>query len=1107
MLANERLIFKMSLEQKVKLLTSTNLYENSSNENYEFPVFRLTRKPLEGSAGVFATQFPSDRALASCWNSALVTEVYAKHGEEVATVKKYPYFNVTDCLSAENISEDYFLTASTLGSKAKGLARARQFVNFEEFVPAQGEEPAVKNLQAVISDSPLRSVYLKSPENIDNYKAQQNDGCLFYGVAGSVEEALRYFFNGCTLVFLKDNFTEELISKLKHLTVEYRSAYTDYRAKEITLSQLDALCQSLEVFDEELLDKACDRIISALLEMRKRGQESLTVKTALNPNHVATFDEVSDDALSVTAARQSVVLIKNSGVLPLSNTAKVAVLGESAKDFTYQAEYYSGKPTADRLPFYSINNYEINTTGFASGYAKGEGARRDLIDIAVDLGKEADVALVYLSAEKGEKTLPEGQLELIEELGKNHVQIIAVVSSDGVLDLAFAQKCAAVLLTHRGGQGTTPAVLDIIKGIATPSGRLTQTVPMNVENTQHYTVIPRNEVRYPFGYGLSYTKFEYSNLKINGRGISCTVKNVGDCDGFAVPQFYVQKFRSSGIFKDKILRGFAKVYVKRNDSARVEIPFDENTFKVYDSKTGLYRIEGGEYTVKISENYFDDRLVGSIKLSEYVFKEHYKGELVESVSSSDGTKVKFDVNQEPPEVRKAKKQLPFGLKLFVAILITLYYEGVMAALAFTDIIAGKDLISYLVIGGLAVVCLALFITYVAIIAKRRKKQHYVPVNDVLSDLVENVKEFDQISKVTYIEPVEEEPEEEEDFTVMAAEEVQTEKSYDLSIEEDEEVDVTDKITFNEICGNFQAYAQSKGVVVDITSVRALFAAIGASKIIIVTTKNTDVMPDFLEALNGYFNSRELTVAGSAWKSLNDLVWKQQYDKFVLSDFANTVYSATKSPDRLYGAVIDGVDAETLLSWFAPFVTYANHPTEEHNVTFNEELSVRLPDNIFYVLSPAEGLGDKFPREVADAALQLDLVLSKTEESGEYIEADVISKNALLDLVKEARENYYLSERIWKKVDELFETVRATEKFRLGNKNTLQLEKFTSVLLECGGDEAECITDIFLAKIVPLLKLTKTYAQDGGDKTVFGIVEKLFNEEELTKIQRALNKPV
>ncbi|MDE7082453.1 MAG: glycoside hydrolase family 3 C-terminal domain-containing protein [Clostridia bacterium] len=1100
MLANERLIIKMSIEQKVKLVTSLKLYESSPDENYEFPVFKLTRNPLEESAGVYATQFPSDKALASSWNMPLISEVYAKHGEEVAAVKKYSCFNLTNSKENENISEDYFLTSRTLLSKLKGLSRSRQFTSFEEFADCDGQP--VRNLQdVVLSGSSPRSVFLKSPQSIEKYSKQKEDGSLFFGVAKSAEEALRYFFNGFTLVFLEEDFTENLIELLKRLTVAYRAAYADYRSEDISITELDRRCQSLEIFDEEILNTACDRLISTLLEMRKRGQETIPAACGINTNHAAVFDEVTDDALSITAARQSAVLLKNSGVLPLSNTAKVAVLGECAKEFSYQADFFSGKATSERVPFYAINNYEINATGFASGYAKGESGRRDLIETALDLGKEADFTLLYLSAEKDAKTLPEGQTELIDELFKHGVKIIAVVASDGVIDCAFAEKCAAVLLTYRGGQSATRAVLDILKGLATPSGRLADAIPVDVEKEINFVTAPRSEVRYPFGYGLSYTQFEYSNLKINERGISCTVKNTGNFDGFAVPQFYLKKANSQGIFKDKILRGFAKVYVKKKDAVRVEIPFDENTFKVFDREKGLYVIEGGEYSVTVAENYYDDKLTGTVTLSEYVFKEKYSGEVVESVANGDGTAIKFDPNQEPPEVRKAKKQLSFGLKLFVAILLSLYYEGIMAVLAFTDIVSGKDIIFYSVIGVLAAVCLVLFITYVAIIARKRKKQHYVPVNDVLTDLVENVKEFDEIAKVTYAEPLANEPKEEE--PEFDTEEVQAEKTYDVSVGEDlEEVDLTEQITLNEICNNFQSYAQSRGVVVDVTSVRALFAAISASKIVIVTTKNTDVMPDFLAALNGYFNGRELTVTGSEWNALSDALWKQQGEKFVLSDFANAVYSATKSADKLCGVAI-GEITDNINKWFAPFIKYANHPTEEHILTLNEELSFRLPDNFRYILSPAEGC-DKFSRDVADASLQLDLVLSRCD-AGDAVEPVNISVNALCDLVKEARENYYLSEKFWKKLDELFETVRATDKIRLGNKNTLQLEKFSSVILECGGDEAECVTDIFLAKIVPVLKLTKTYSQDGGEKTLFGIIEKLFNEEELTKIQRALSK--
>lgn len=1086
MFENERLIYKMSIEQKVKLVTSPNLYQNSADENYEFPVFRLTRNPLEGSTGIFATQFPSDRALASSWNPSLITEVYKKRGEEAFAVKPYSYFNVTDDIAAEGVSEDYFLTAKTLAAKINGLSEVGQFANFEE--ACGGNDGLSNNFRdLVLNGCSPRSVYVKSPDNAQNYKARAKDALLF-GVAGNIETALNYFLNGCALVFLKTDFTAELVSRLEKLTVDYRSAYASYRAEEITVSELDRRCQALEIFDETILDKACDRLISSLLNMRELSLRPVC-KNGLNMNRLAKFDEVAGNDLALVAARQSVVLLKNDGALPLSATEKVAVLGECAKDYGYQSDFFSGSATRESTPFTEINGYDINAIGFASGYARAQSGKKELIDTALELAKEAGTALVYLSAEKDENVLPAGQTELVDALYRNSVKIIAVVASDGAVDLSFADKCAAVLLTYRAGQESSRAVLDILKGIATPSGRLTEAL----------------SPRYPFGYGLTYTQFEYSNLRINERGVSCTVKNVGSFGGFAVPQFFLQKPLSDGFFKQKLLRGFQKVYVNKGDAVRVEFPFDTDTFKVYDEKSGLYRIEGGEYTVSVGENFDDIRLAGTVTLSEFVFKDGFENEIVETVSG--GTDIKFDVNQEPPEVRKAKKKLPFGLKLFVALLLFAYYEGVMAALAFTDIVSVKDIIFYSVIGALAGVCLVAFIAYVAVIAKNRKKQHYVPVNDVLTDLVENVKEFDEIAKVTYFDPLAEEPEEEEPapdaLPAVTVEDVK-EETYDLSFTEGEELEV-EHVTFNEICSNFQSYVRHFGVQVDIASVRSLIAAVSASKIVVVSSKNTEVLPDFLTALSEYFHSGKVTSAGVEWGATSDLLWKRDGDKFAVSDFVNSVYSATKAPERLCAAVVDGVKAESITSWFAPFIRYANHPTEEHNLTLNEELSFRLPDNFVYFLSPAEGCGN-FPREVADACLQLDIALIKCE-TGEEVEAKNIPSAELSDLVKDARENFFMSEKVYKKLDELFETVRASEKFGLGNKNTLQLEKFTSVLLECGGDETECVNNIFIAKIVPLLKLTKTYLSDGGEKTVFGFIEKLFGEEDLTKIQRALSKAV
>ena len=348
---------------------------------------------------------------------------------------------MTDDIAAEGVSEDYFLTAKTLAAKINGLSEVGQFANFEE--ACGGNDGLSNNFRdLVLNGSSPRSVYVKSPDNAQNYKARAKDALLF-GVAGNIETALSYFLNGCALVFLKTDFTAELVSRLEKLTVDYRSAYASYRAEEITVSELDRRCQALEIFDETILDKACDRLISSLLNMRELSLRPVC-KNGLNMNRLAKFDEVAGNDLALVAARQSVVLLKNDGALPLSATEKVAVLGECAKDYGYQSDYFSGSATRESTPFTEINGYDINAIGFASGYARAQSGKKELIDTALELAKEAGTALVYLSAEKDENVLPAGQTELVDALYRNSVKIIAVVASDGAVTLALrisARRC------------------------------------------------------------------------------------------------------------------------------------------------------------------------------------------------------------------------------------------------------------------------------------------------------------------------------------------------------------------------------------------------------------------------------------------------------------------------------------------------------------------------------------------------------------------------------------------------------------------------------------------------------------------------------------------
>ena len=182
------------------------------------------------------------------------------------------------------------------------------------------------------------------------------------------------------------------------------------------------------------------------------------------------------------------------------------------------------------------------------------------------------------------------------------------------------------------------------------------------------------------------------------------------------------------------------------------------------------------------------------------------------------------------------------------------------------------------------------------------------------------------------------------------------------------------------------------------------------------------------------------------------------------------------------------------------------PSERHVLKINDELKINLSKNINYILVPTTSAYVEYiTRDLANACVCINMVISSATKEIETPEVKNLSYQDFQDLVIQAKEEVYLNEKIWKKIDELEESIGAVERFRIGNKNTLQIERYTSVLLECGGDDSEAFSNIFVGKIVPILKNTATYKKDGGERTIIGLVEKIFNEEDLGRIKKALNK--
>lgn len=1098
MLANERLLKKMSLEQKLKFITSPTLYETAEVDSYSFPVLKFGVHEFKDTV---ATQFPSERNLAATWNMQLVGDAFRAIAAECRVVNSYEYFGASNDVEYDDVTSDYYLKGRYYVEKIRGLTTGRQPVNFDV---CTSEHPEVAQLRRMLCDEVMAncrpdSVILKRPEDMNDFGTRYKYHNAYFGVATSVKECLQYLLGGCVLVFLYgEGILEELLNVLPERIDAYKNAYAAFRAGKMSVSDFDASVRRFDIFDGEIIDKACDKLLNVLVKMKSEEVMERPLMTGLEQGRETYIDEITHDAVALEAARQSAILLKNEKILPIGHSVNVAVLGEYANNYSYQQQYFTAKPTVKRLPFEDINRYELTTVGYCAGYARGEVGRTDLLHTACNLCQKADVAIVYLAAKPGEKSLPPEQLELLSALHGRAVKIIAVVAADEYIDFSFDYMCAAVLFTGNGGQEAVIAALDIITGKQSPSGRL-------VEGILSYAGGELQE-KYPKGYGLSYAKFEYKNLRVNHGGISFTVRNTSRYDSFAVPQLYIRKTDSPNYFSTKILKGFAKVFVAAGDSQRVEIPFDENTFRVYNDKKNVYFIEGGEYEIFVSENYSKDRLTGTVTLKDFTFDREFVNKQVDFKNDN----IRFSETREQREMRKSKQKLSYGLCLFIAAIIAVYCNAMLGIVAFTNLIVqSKGMAFYIVMGGIAVIIDGLLLVYILRLNKLKKKQTQPVVNDVLTDMVDKIGEFTEVAKVTYAEPTEDEAEIEEVAAETAGEEEETAPvavDYDMSFaSSNEEIKFTEHVSLAEICANFKNFVATYGINLDPSSARAFMGAYASSKLMVLTSKNPDVLPKFVEAVNGYFGNTESIVAGDDWSAPDDLYWTKDGNKYAVSPFINAVHMAADTPEKNCAVVLQNVKGDTVMSYFGKFVDFAIHPSEEVSLQLNDELSFKLPKNECYILVPVGGSGENLPPEIANIAIQVDVILNTLDAPAEPVEIKNVTSEDFTNLVKDARETAFLSERLWKKIDEMFVTIGEKEKFVFGNKNTLQVERLTSFIMDCGGDEGEALTAAFLYKFVPLLKNTRTYAQDNGETAIFQIISKLFPDEELTKIQRALVK--
>ncbi len=344
-------------------------------------------------------------------------------------------------------------------------------------------------------------------------------------------------------------------------------------------------------------------------------------------------------------AENCLVLLKNDGgALPLNSEERVALIGDFARKPRYQGAGSSlVNPTFTDSVLGEIKNSPLNFIGYAAGFRRKGGESKRLQNAALSLARRAD-SIVYCiglpegmeleSCDRRHLNLPENQISLLRELRKLGKKIVVVLFCGGVVDMSWDVLCDGLIHAHLPGQSGGGAVVSALSGKINPSGRLAETYPMaegDVPCDKIYNKFPYKmdyaegiyvgykyynaagvAVKYPFGYGLSYTAFSYGDCLLSQDGAYVTVTNTGGREGAAVVQMYIKAPRPELANPPAELKGFKKVRLAPGQSARVFIPFDDYSFRVWDADRSRWQT-GGEFEVFLGENSRDIFFSGTIQ--------------------------------------------------------------------------------------------------------------------------------------------------------------------------------------------------------------------------------------------------------------------------------------------------------------------------------------------------------------------------------------------------------------------------------------------------------------------------------------------------------------
>ena len=664
------IIKSLSLEQKCALLSGGTVFTTRALPGKGIPAITLSDGPngVRKQAGaadhlglnpsVPATCFPTSATVANSWDPALGEAVGAAMGEEAAaqgvSVLLGPGLNIKRSplcgRNFEYFSEDPYLAGKMAAAYVRGIQKNGIAACPKHFA-VNSQELRRMASDSIVDERTLREIYLTGFEMVVKEAQPKTIMSAYNLVNGTyanenthlLMEILRkdWGFDGAVVTDWGGS-NDHALGVKNGSTLEMPAPGGD------AIRELMKAVQTGKITEADV-----DARLDELLEL------VFTTKAAVDAAP-GKFDADAHHALARRAAAQSIVLLKNeNSLLPLAKGEKVAVIGDFAQTPRYQG---AGSSAVNALQVDALldcikaDDSGIAFVGYASGFDRQGAADPKKQEEAVSLAKQADTVLLCLGLDelresegldRADMALAENQQQLLDAVAAVNPNVVVLLSAGAPVETPWVGRCKALVYGALGGQAGAGAAADILTGKLCPCGKLSQTWAKAYDDTPakanfggegrnveyreglyvgyRYYQTAGVKPAFPFGYGLSYTTFEYSGLKADETGVTLTVTNTGSAAGAEIVQLYVAKPDAKVFRPEQELKGFAKVSLAPGESKTVAIALDDKAFRYWNVKTNAWEVEGGSYQLRVGASSVDIRLTADITVKGTNAPDPYAG--------------------------------------------------------------------------------------------------------------------------------------------------------------------------------------------------------------------------------------------------------------------------------------------------------------------------------------------------------------------------------------------------------------------------------------------------------------------------------------------------